>query len=101
VRHIMVPRYSEFATKGSTMTRAAAATGQSARRSSGGRSYERWTKRDLYERARELGIRHRSRMTKGELIDALRQGRSLVEKQRAAGTAADLGSWATDGPGHE
>jgi Rho termination factor, N-terminal domain len=38
----------------------------------GPRSYEDWSKHDLYERARELGIPHRSKMTKGELIRALR-----------------------------
>lgn len=34
--------------------------------------YEEWTKDDLYERAQEIGIEGRSEMTKGELIDALR-----------------------------
>ncbi|MEC7764187.1 MAG: Rho termination factor [Pseudomonadota bacterium] len=34
--------------------------------------YEDWTKDDLYERAREIGIDGRSDMTKAELIDALR-----------------------------
>ena len=38
----------------------------------GPRSYEDWSKHDLYERARELGIPRRSKMTKGELIRALR-----------------------------
>ena len=40
----------------------------------GGRSpaYEDWTKEDLLERAREIGIEGRSTMDKGELIDALR-----------------------------
>lgn len=38
----------------------------------GPRSYEDWSKHDLYERARELGVPHRSKMTKGELIRALR-----------------------------
>ena len=35
-------------------------------------SYEDWTKDDLYERAKEIGIEGRSDMTKDELIDALR-----------------------------
>ena len=35
-------------------------------------SYEEMTKDDLYERAQEIGIDGRSRMSKGELIDALR-----------------------------
>lgn len=41
----------------------------------GGKSspYEEWTKDDLYDRAREIGIDGRSDMTKDELIEALRQ----------------------------
>ena len=40
----------------------------------GGKSaaYEDWSKGDLYRRAREIGIDGRSGMSKGELIDALR-----------------------------
>lgn len=40
----------------------------------GGKSprYEDWNKGDLYERAKEIGIEGRSGMSKGELIDALR-----------------------------
>jgi hypothetical protein len=34
--------------------------------------YEAWTKGDLYEKAKEVGIDHRSEMNKSELIDALR-----------------------------
>ena len=34
--------------------------------------YEDWTKDKLYERAQEIGIDGRSDMTKGELIEALR-----------------------------
>lgn len=34
--------------------------------------YEDWTKAELYERAQEIGIDGRSKMTKAELIDALR-----------------------------
>jgi hypothetical protein len=34
--------------------------------------YEEWTKDELYERARELGVEGRSDMTKDELIEALR-----------------------------
>ncbi len=36
------------------------------------RRYESWTKRELYERAQNLGIDGRSRMSKEELIEALR-----------------------------
>ena len=35
-------------------------------------SYDDWSKQDLEERAREIGIEGRSKMDKGELIDALR-----------------------------
>jgi hypothetical protein len=35
-------------------------------------SYDEWTKEDLVKRAREIGIRGRSSMTKQELIKALR-----------------------------
>ncbi len=35
-------------------------------------SYEDWSKDDLEQRAREIGIEGRSTMDKGELIDALR-----------------------------
>jgi hypothetical protein len=43
-------------------------------RERGGKSppYENWTKDQLEERARELGIAGRSRMRKDELIDAIR-----------------------------
>ena len=34
--------------------------------------YEEWTKDDLEKRAAEIGIDGRSKMDKGELIDALR-----------------------------
>jgi hypothetical protein len=35
-------------------------------------SYDDWTKPDLLERAREIGIKGRSTMSKAELIKALR-----------------------------
>jgi len=40
----------------------------------GGKSpaYEDWSKKELYDRAREVGIDGRSKMNKEELIDALR-----------------------------
>ena len=49
-------------------------SGRSSTGRKGGKSarYEDWTKDDLYERAREIGIDGRSGMTKDELIDALR-----------------------------
>lgn len=42
------------------------------RRGGSSAAYEEWTKDDLYERAKEIGIDGRSNMNKGELIDALR-----------------------------
>jgi thiamine pyrophosphate-dependent acetolactate synthase large subunit-like protein len=40
----------------------------------GGRSpsYSDWSKEDLVKRAREIGVKGRSTMTKAQLIDALR-----------------------------
>lgn len=37
-------------------------------------SYDEWTKDELYDRAKEIGIEGRSSMTKSELIKALRSG---------------------------
>ena len=34
--------------------------------------YEEWSKRALYARARDIGVRRRSSMNKGQLIAALR-----------------------------
>ncbi|ALJ03688.1 Rho termination factor [Pseudalgibacter alginicilyticus] len=36
------------------------------------KAYEKWTKKDLYEQARNVGIDGRSKMNKAELIYALR-----------------------------
>jgi hypothetical protein len=57
--------------------RIANASARTSRRSvgrKGGRSpaYDDWSKDDLQQRARELGIEGRSTMTKSELVDALR-----------------------------
>lgn len=35
-------------------------------------SYEDWSKQDLVRRAREIGIKGRSSMSKAQLVDALR-----------------------------
>jgi len=37
-------------------------------------SYEEWKKDDLLEKARDVGIKGRSTMTKPELVQALRKG---------------------------
>ncbi len=47
----------------------ASATG---RRGGKSRSYEQWKKDELMAKAKDVGIPGRSRMSKGELIDALR-----------------------------
>jgi hypothetical protein len=57
--------------------RIANAAAGSSRRSVGSRggqsgSYQDWTKKDLLARAREIGIKGRSAMSKAELISALR-----------------------------
>jgi hypothetical protein len=46
--------------------------GTAAKRGGESPPYEDWTRDDLYERAKEIGIEGRSDMTKDELIDALR-----------------------------
>jgi hypothetical protein len=60
--------------KAARIANQAAAEGRSAVGRRGGRSgsYEDWTKDELYDRAREIGIDGRSSMSKSELIEALR-----------------------------
>lgn len=45
---------------------------EAGRRGGGSPPYEEWTREELYERAREIGIEGRSEMSKRELISALR-----------------------------
>ena len=69
-------RYERLRQKGESKEKAAriANTSRSKAGKRGGRSgsYEDWSKQELQERAREIGIEGRSSMNKGELIDALR-----------------------------
>jgi len=60
--------------KSARIANAAAATSlrQVARKGGKSGSYDDWTKQDLVKRAREIGIKGRSTMTKAQLIDALR-----------------------------
>jgi hypothetical protein len=60
--------------KAARIANAAAAEGRSTVGRRGGKSepYEEWTKEELEERAREIGIEGRSEMTKEALIEALR-----------------------------
>lgn len=67
--------YEALRRKGASKEKAAriANAPDAARKGGEARAYEDWTKDDLYQRARELDIEGRSKMTKNELIDALRR----------------------------
>jgi hypothetical protein len=60
--------------KAARISNASAAEGRSTVAERGGHAedYEQRTKRELLDRAREIGIDGRSKMSKDELIDALR-----------------------------
>jgi general stress protein YciG len=60
--------------KSARIANAAANSSRSEVGRKGGRSgsYDDWSKQDLVKRAREIGIKGRSTMTKAELIKALR-----------------------------
>lgn len=60
--------------KAARIANAAAATSRSAVGKKGGKAadYDERTKEELLQRARELGIEGRSKMSKAQLIDALR-----------------------------
>jgi hypothetical protein len=67
-------KQGESKEKAARIANTAAAEGRSEVGRRGGRSepYEEWTKDELEDRAREIGIEGRSEMTKDELIEALR-----------------------------
>ncbi|MDQ4131347.1 MAG: Rho termination factor N-terminal domain-containing protein [Actinomycetota bacterium] len=69
-------QYEKLREKGESKEKAAriANTDRSSSGQRGGKSaqYEDWSKGDLEERAKEIGIEGRSKMNKDELIDALR-----------------------------
>lgn len=69
-------RYEKLRDEGASKEKAAriANTGRSTAGRRGGKSpsYEEWSKKDLQDRARELGIGGRSNMDKDDLVDALR-----------------------------
>ncbi|HSK26696.1 MAG TPA: Rho termination factor N-terminal domain-containing protein [Jiangellales bacterium] len=60
--------------KAARISNAAAAQGASkvGRRGGSRPPYEEWSKQDLYDRAKDLGIEGRSGMSKGQLVEALR-----------------------------
>lgn len=73
-------QYEALRDEGMSKEKAARIANQSAkegrsavgRRGGKGADYEDRTKEELLDRAREIGIEGRSKMSKGELIDALR-----------------------------
>lgn len=69
-------RYEALRERGYSKEKAAriANTSRSAAGRRGGRNpgYEKWTRDDLYQKARQVGIAGRSKMNKQELIKALR-----------------------------
>ena len=60
--------------KAARIANAAAGSSRSSVGRKGGKSgsYDDWSKDDLQKRARELGIEGRSKMSKSDLLDALR-----------------------------
>jgi hypothetical protein len=69
-------QYEALRDQGASKEKAAriANTSRSSAGKKGGKSgsYDDWSKQDLEKRAAEIGIDGRSKMNKGELIDALR-----------------------------
>ncbi|RJQ77508.1 MAG: Rho termination factor [Desulfobacteraceae bacterium] len=69
-------RYEKLREQGMSKEKAAriANTPRSEAGRRGGKAprYEEWSRQDLYDKARQVGIPGRSKMQKGELIDALR-----------------------------
>jgi len=69
-------QYEKLREKGESKEKAAriANTSRSREGKRGGKSgsYEDWSKKDLQERAKEIGIEGRSKMNKRELVNALR-----------------------------
>lgn len=69
-------QYEELREKGMSKEKAArianTSRGRAAKRGGKAGSYQDWSKQDLQKRAAEIGIEGRSKMDKGELIDALR-----------------------------
>ncbi len=60
--------------KAARIANSSANRGRSETGRAGGTSskYEKWSKDDLYEKAKDVGIDGRSKMNKRELVDALR-----------------------------
>jgi hypothetical protein len=69
-------RYEKLRERGMSKEKAAriANTPRTESGKRGGQSprYEEWSRQDLYEKAKQVGIQGRSKMQKSQLIDALR-----------------------------
>ena len=69
-------RYEKLREKGMSKEKAAriANTSRTESAKRGGQSprYEEWSRQDLYQKAKQVGIQGRSKMQKAQLIDALR-----------------------------
>jgi len=67
-------RYEALRREGESKEKAARIANTPRAGEKGGRSppYEEWSKNELYDQASTVGIRGRSRMSKAELIQALR-----------------------------
>ncbi|MDT7827585.1 Rho termination factor N-terminal domain-containing protein [Pricia sp. S334] len=67
-------KYQALRDKGYSEEKAAriANTPDSGKKGGKSEKYEKWTKEDLYEQAKKVGIEGRSKMDKGDLIHALR-----------------------------
>ena len=60
--------------KAARIANASSGSSRSSTGRKGGKSqkYEEWSKQDLYDKAKQVGIEGRSSMSKSELVDALR-----------------------------
>lgn len=67
-------QYEELRDQGYSKEKSARIANTSDASSKGGQNpaYEEWTRDELEDKAREIGIEGHSQMNKGELIDALR-----------------------------
>lgn len=70
-------QYEALRREGASKEKAARIANSGSRSSTGKKggqsgSYDDWSKDDLYDKAKQVGIEGRSNMSKGELIDALR-----------------------------
>jgi hypothetical protein len=61
--------------KAARIANASAGSSRSSTGRKGGKSprYEEWSKQELYDKAKQVGIEGRSSMSKSELIEALRE----------------------------